>query len=259
MGKQQLSGVVGIVVYALILIPVAIGALNALRLEAISAPASKMLGTFFGAVPVIFGAALILVVAYVAARLLAGVVRSVLGGVGFDRIFEKMGISTPAEGEQTPSDFAASLTVVAVVYFGAIEAARLLGLAAIAALGVSVAALAGRVLLGLVVFGLGLYLANLAAKAIRKTGVAQADLLAMVGRIAVLALAGAMALRQMGIANEIIELAFGLTLGAVAVAAAIAFGLGGRDAASQALADMRRRMRSRPAPGAGPAEHHPAE
>jgi flagellar biosynthesis protein FliQ len=257
MGKQRLSGVIGIVVYALILIPVAIGALNALRLEAISAPASRMLGTFFGAVPVIFGAALILLVAYVAARLLAGVVRSVLRGVGFDRILGKMGFSKPIEGEQTPSDVAASLTVVAVVYFGAVEAARLLGLTAIAALGVSVAALAGRVLLGLMVFGLGLYLANLAAKAIRQTGVAQADLLAMVGRIAVLALTGAMALRQMGIANEIIELAFGLTLGAVAVAAAIAFGLGGREAASQTLGDMRRRIRAHHGPGEQ--EQHPAE
>ena len=44
-----------------------------------------------------------------------------------------------------------------------------------------------------------------------------------------------MALRQMGLANEIISLAFGLTLGAVAVAVAIAFGLGGREIAARQL------------------------
>jgi len=39
----------------------------------------------------------------------------------------------------------------------------------------------------------------------------------------------------MGIANEIIELAFGIVLGAVAVAFAVAFGLGGRDAAARQI------------------------
>jgi hypothetical protein len=255
-GSQRLSSLVGTVVYALILIPVAIGALNALRLEAVTAPASRMLETFFQAVPAIFGAALLLVIAYVAARLLAGLVSSILRGVGFDALPEKMGFSKAAEGEQTPSAFAGTLTTIAVMYFGVLEAARLLGLQDVVALGMTVAALAGRVLLGLIVFSLGLYLANLAAKAIRKTGASQADLLAMVGRIAVLGLAGAMALRQMGIANEIIELAFGLTLGAVAVAAAIAFGLGGRDAASQAIGEMRDKLRHRSGPGVA---HHPAE
>ncbi len=44
-----------------------------------------------------------------------------------------------------------------------------------------------------------------------------------------------MALRQMGLADEIVNLAFGLTLGALAVAFALAFGLGGREAAGEEL------------------------
>jgi hypothetical protein len=53
--------------------------------------------------------------------------------------------------------------------------------------------------------------------------------------VAILVLATAMALRQMGIANEIVNLAFGLLLGAIAIAAAIAFGFGGRDLAGREL------------------------
>jgi hypothetical protein len=45
----------------------------------------------------------------------------------------------------------------------------------------------------------------------------------------------AMALQQMGIAPNIVNLAFGLLLGAIAVAVAIAFGLGGRDVAANQL------------------------
>jgi len=97
---------------------------------------------------------------------------------------------------------------------------------------------AGQIILGLIIFALGLYIANLAAQAIHESEVNQSGLLAMAARIAILVLAGAMALRQMGLANEIINLAFGLLLGAIAVAVALAFGLGGRDIAARELENM---------------------
>ena len=60
-------------------------------------------------------------------------------------------------------------------------------------------------------------------------------MLATVARVAIIVLAGAMGLQRMGLADEIVNLAFGLTLGAIAVAAAIAFGIGGRDAAKRVI------------------------
>jgi len=63
----------------------------------------------------------------------------------------------------------------------------------------------------------------------------QAKMLAHAARISILVFAGAMALRQMGLANEIINLAFGLLLGAMAVAVALAFGLGGREIAAREI------------------------
>ncbi|MEZ0471720.1 hypothetical protein [Luteimonas salinilitoris] len=57
--------------------------------------------------------------------------------------------------------------------------------------------------------------------------------LARIARIAILGLVLAMGLRAMGIADDIVNLAFGLVLGAVAVAIALAFGLGGREAAGE--------------------------
>lgn len=96
-------------------------------------------------------------------------------------------------------------------------------------------ALAGRIVLGLLIFLVGLFLARLAADAIRASGVGQPNLLALAAQAAILVLTGAMALRQMGVANEIITLAFALLLGAIAVAAALAFGLGGREVAGHEL------------------------
>lgn len=60
--------------------------------------------------------------------------------------------------------------------------------------------------------------------------------MANIARFAILGLVLAMSLKAMGLADNIVNLAFGLTMGGVAVAAAIAFGLGGRDAA-KAVAD----------------------
>ena len=94
---------------------------------------------------------------------------------------------------------------------------------------------AGHVLLGLVIFGIGLFLSNLASRTVEASSAAQAPLLALAARVSILVLAGAMALRQMGLANEIITLAFGLLLGSIAVAAAVAFGIGGRELAADAL------------------------
>ncbi len=87
----------------------------------------------------------------------------------------------------------------------------------------------------LVLFAIGLWLANLASSAIIDSGVAQAYVWAIAARVAILALVGAMALRAMGVANEIINLAFGLLLGSIAVASALAFGLGGPEVAARTL------------------------
>ena len=133
----------------------------------------------------------------------------------------------------TGSQLVGHLVVVAVMLFAAVEALRLLAFEQLAVLVSSFVVFFFNVLLGIVIFGLGVYLANLAARAIRSSG--QSGLLVTVARVAILVLAAAMALRQMNVAEDIINMAFGLVLGAAAVASAIAFGMGGRDLARQEL------------------------
>jgi hypothetical protein len=234
LGERRLSGLLGLVVYVLILIPVLIAALNALALEAITQPASNMLNVILEALPAIFAATLVVVIAYVVGRVVAGLIANLLTGVGFNAILARLGLGKePAEGERTPSEIVGYLVLVAIMLFAAIEASRLLGFVLLADLVTEFTAFAGQVILGLIIFAIGLYLANLAAKTVQASGAAQAGLLALAARVSILVLAGAMALRQMGLANEIINLAFGLLLGAIAVALALAFGLGGRELAAR--------------------------
>jgi hypothetical protein len=93
--------------------------------------------------------------------------------------------------------------------------------------------IAGQIFLGLIVFAIGLYLANLAFNLISSTGTRQSKILAQTARISILVLISAMALQQMGVAANIVNLAFGLLVGGIAVAIALAFGLGGRDIAGE--------------------------
>jgi hypothetical protein len=247
---QSLSSILGTVVYVLILLPVIAAALDALRLETLTRPISNMINQILAAIPNIAAAALIIFVAYLVGRLAAQLIASLLAGLGFNGWIARLGLmTTPTPGSvtisapggatalasQTPAQIAGTLVQAAIVWFAVIQASQILGFAQLTAILTGLLILAGRILLGLVIFAVGLYLARIAADAIKRSGVGQPNLLALLARAAILVLTGAMALRQIGVANEIINLAFGLILGAIAVAAALAFGIGGREVAGREL------------------------
>lgn len=259
-GSQSLSWLIGTIVYVLILIPAAIAALDALQISAISGPAVAMLNQVLSVIPQIFTAGLILVIAYAIARFVADLVRNLLASIGFDNVFQWLGVQSapttpPVEQEvsrplpgyemppvepaplsaRTPSEVAAIVVLVGIMLFATVAATNVLNIPAITAIVSGLLVVFGQVLAGLVVFAVGLYLANLAFNLITSSGNPQARILGQTARIAIIALVSAMALQQMGIAASIVNLAFGLLLGAVAVAIALAFGLGCRGIAAAQL------------------------
>jgi uncharacterized protein YacL len=92
-----------------------------------------------------------------------------------------------------------------------------------------------NVLLGSIILVIGFWLANIAQSAIRRADTTHSESLAGIARVAILGLVIAMGLRAMGIADDIVNFAFLLTFGAVAVAVALSFGLGGREAAGRQM------------------------
>ncbi|WP_373525388.1 mechanosensitive ion channel [Nostoc sp.] len=244
-GVQPLSSIIGTIVYVLILIPVAIAALNALRIDAISVPAISMLQQVLNALPAIFTAVAIWIVAYFVGRFVADLVTSILTNLGFNNIFTILGLTTPTRQivisreptppitSRTPSEIAGIVALVGIMLFATVAAVNILNIAALTALVSGIVIVFGRILAGLVIFAIGLFLANMAFNIITSSGDRQAQILGQVARIAIIALVSAMALQQIGVASDIVNLAFGLLLGAIAVAIALAFGLGGRDIARE--------------------------
>ena len=235
-GVTSLSKIIAMVVYILILIPVMIAVLNALALESITQPASGMLTLVLGALPAVFAAVLVITIAYLVGKVLSTFITELMTNMGFNSIFLRLGIGkAPEEGKRTPSEVAGDLVLVTIMLFAIFEASNLLGFKSLSTLMTELVVFGGHILLGLIIIAIGLYLANVASKTIQASGTVQASLMSTVARVAILLLAGAIAIRYMGLANEIINLAFGLILGAIAVAVAIAFGIGGRDIAARKL------------------------
>jgi hypothetical protein len=246
-GASAPSGVIATIAYVLILIPVAISALEALELKAVSAPASEMLSQALKTLPQIFMAGIVMAIAYFAGQFISQVITNVLTGLGFNSIMSMLGFQqlaqpvdatgTPegATTQKTPSEIVGIVALVGIMLFAAITATNILGVQALTALIRSIIDTSGQLLGGLIVFAIGLYLANLAFNLVNAAGTRQSRILGHTARISIIAFSGALGLQQMGIATNIVQLAFGLLLGAIAVAIAIAFGLGGRDIAAEQI------------------------
>lgn len=305
-GSQSLSSIIGTVVFVLILIPGIISALEQLQIQAISGPATEMLNQVLDFIPKLFAAGVVLALFYAAGQFVSEFVSNILSNVGFDNLFEWLGISSTTRGtdfpspgaqpleqpsqstdfeltrdsdttvigttgtdtigttgtdtigmgtgtsglgtdqptriqtektgsKKSPSELVGLICLIAIMLVATLTAVDILGIPALTNVFSVILAIAGRVLIGVVVFAIGLYLANLAFKLIVSSGVSQSRLLAQCARIAIVTLVGAMALNSMGIAPNIVNLAFGLILGGIAVAIALAFGLGGREVAREEL------------------------
>ena len=161
---------------------------------------------------------------------IASLVTGLLGGIGFDGLPERTGLAQAIPSDTSPSQIVGRIVVFFVMLFATAEAAERLGFSQVSELVAVLIGFGANVLLGLVIISVGYWLSNLAHGAIGRVSGEGSAAVAAVVRFGILGIVIAMGLRAMGLANEIVNLAFGLTLGAVAVAVALSFGLGGRDA-----------------------------
>ena len=242
---SMLPRTLGAIVFALIIIPVAIAALDTLNIAAISQPATAMLRIILDAIPHVIAAGLILVVAYAIGRFASRLLTQFLATTGFDRAIGATGLwrrTTSASdtlpgttGGFQPSRVAGQGVFVAVMIFGLMEAFRQLDFAYGSQIMAEVLTLLGSVVFGAIIIFAAVLIARLIGRAIEANGQEGSRLAAPVVRVAIIILGTAIGLRFMGLADDIINMAFGLLLGAVALAFALAVGLGAREPARHAV------------------------
>jgi hypothetical protein len=237
----ETAAILGQIIFAIIFLPLVVQGIDLLGIETISQPTKQLVSRVVSVVPNLLAGSFFLAIAVAIAAFVKQLIQPVLDSDALKSFAERVSGTTLTE--QAQHNLATTLSqgvFVAILALSASQVLQLFGLGELSQLADQLIRFGGHIVVGLVVFVLGMVLANLAVAFIRSTQgyTGTANLVANISRGVILFLFGAMALRQMGIANEIIEVGFTLLLGAVAVAFALAVGLGGKEVAAKKLAEL---------------------
>ena len=218
--------------------------LETLGMEGMLTPVQLMFEKIIGRAPDVAAAAIILAVSWIIGRLLAGWITRLLAAIRFNEVPAKIGFSqAPTEGTWAAASVVGYIVLVIIMLFAVIAAADIFDFTTANNLISDFTAFFAKVTLGVVVLGIGVFLAKFVAGLVRAAN--QPPALASTVQVFIIVLTVALSLRTMGFANDIVVLGFGLMLGAIAVAVAVAFGMGGREVARDQLERWVKSIRSK--------------
>ena len=189
-------------------------------------------------VPALFGALVILFAGYLFARLVERAVDRLLRRIRLDTLLERGGVMEVVErsgSHVNPIRVLANLVFWLLMFAVIVLASNALGLQSLAEVFSELVSYIPSVIAAIVIIILGIVLGEFVGGLIMASAGALhgGTALARIGRGGVILLAIFMALQQLNVATEIVTTAFAILFGAVALALALAFGLGNRDLAGE--------------------------
>lgn len=225
---DKLSNTLAYIVYVLILIPTAIMALDVLDIRVISDPAVGVLDMLIGFVPNIVVALVLVIIGCMIGKLAGQIVTKLIATAGLDVQLQNL-----TESKKFVLSKVVGIVVYAVIaIFFVVESLNVLHLDVLTNVGAVIIGYMPAVLSAVVILAVCIIVSAMAEKALRKNGFQAYAILAKCGIITIGAF---MILSQLGIASEIVNSAFILIMAALAVAFAVAFGVGGRVFAANML------------------------
>lgn len=236
-GPVKITSMTGTLVFALLLIPGAIAALNVLDIEAITGPTVSMLDEITDALPNIFAAVVVTGVFAVIAQFASNFLKQILPNTGIDAAVSKTGILSGADKGMTASNIAATLAGLIILLLGLIQGTRLLGFAPLNEALDIVLSMGVQILFGSVIIFAGVLISGLVSDAIKASGAGAMDVAASVMRWIIVILSVILGVSRMGLdpsGQFITQAALILLIGA-SLAGGLAFGLGGKEWAAKQL------------------------
>ncbi len=231
------------VVFVLVFVPILIIAVNALDIDIITNPTTVMLNKFFLAVPNILAAFIIVFIGVVVGKLVSGLLKGLLDALNLNKLTECVGLDKLVGQTNLPL-LISNVVFFLIVYFSSIEAFNQLEFTSMVAILNNLLVVFGKIAFGLLILLIGNVVANFASK-IYNNGEKPNKFVGAILKGAILVIFLTMGLYSMGIAESIVQLAFGLALGALAVAFALSFGLGGREAAGQEMKEFFKKLKDK--------------
>ena len=239
--ETSLSSMIGNVVFIFILIPTIITALEKLELKGIADPAISMLQDVLTMIPNIAVAVILLLVGVWLGKWVERMVTQMLWRLRFDTVFNQIGIGslTPEKPKYTLSQMVGLLAKIVVVLLFTVEALQIVHLDFLVTLATGVIAYLPMLLAALIILGIGLYLGHLIERVLQNiVKHSYSRTLAVVAKYTIFVITVFMALDQLGVAHSIVNAAFILVLGGLALAFGLAFGLGGKGFAAKYLGKL---------------------
>ncbi|MED4534337.1 mechanosensitive ion channel [Metabacillus fastidiosus] len=234
----SISSIIGNIAFILILIPTIITALEKLDLEGISAPAIAMLNNILTLIPNIAVAVVLILVGLWLGKWVEKIVAQMLRRVGINGLLYQMGLGSlnKETAKYTISDIIGMIVKIVIVLLFTVEALRIVHLDFLVTLATAVISYLPMLFAGIIILGIGLYIGNLTERILQNVlKNSYSRLLASIAKYAIFTITIFMALDQVGVAHSIVNAAFILILGGLALAFGLAFGLGGKDFAAKYL------------------------
>lgn len=235
--KTNIPVVIGTIAYIFILIPTFISALETLNLRGISEPAIAMLTSILSMIPNVIISILLVLIGVWLGKMLGNMVAHLLEKLGFNGILKYLGLGSPepSPSRATASQMVGRVAQIVVILLFVVEALQIVKLHVLVGLVTAFIAFLPNLFVAVVIVGLGLFLGNTAQRLL--SGIVQTNfqILSAVAKYAIIAVSLFMALDQLGVAGSIVNTAFMLTLGGLALAFGLAFGLGGKEFAASWL------------------------
>ncbi len=223
--------------YAVLLL-MSLPILDTLGLGSLVLPIQSMITKFTSFLPNLLTASIILLVFYFISRVIYQLVYNFLLSIGFDNFLMRFGFVNSKESSYSLSKIVAIIVQVVIVVTGLSQALQVLQLPLLTEISNNLISMILNVAYGVVIIAVGLFIANKVSDILLKSGIDNNKTISTVTKVAIIVLTAAMGLNKMGLASEIVNLTFGLTLGAVALGSGIAFGMGGKDAAKKILDEL---------------------
>lgn len=230
----------GKILYVIVLIPFIIAALEVLNIRAITEPAIAMLNNITAIIPQLIAAGVLILLGVFIAKLIGDLVESLIDGFGIS----KQVADAMDEPKVTRFNLAKTTGIIVkalIILFFTVQAFELIGLGIFGTIGAAIISYLPFILSAIVILFGGYVLGSMAKKFIVNT-LPDARFAGVIVKSTIIALAVLIALSNLGIGTLFIQILFVAIVAASAVAFAIAFGIGGRDFASNMLKKLEDKM-----------------
>jgi hypothetical protein len=209
----------------------------------------QSLALLLDTLPSIVGAGIILLAGYILAKLVQKGVSRLLKRLGLNDLLRKAGVQgavDSAAAHFNPSRIVAHLAFWIVMFTAMLIAANALGIDSLGPVVTELVGYVPSVIAAIVIIILGIVLGDFVGGLIMASthSLHGGPTLARAGKAGVIVLSVFMSLQELGVATNIVTTAFAILFGAVALAAALSFGLGNRDLAGEITRSWYNRYRA---------------